>query len=219
MLVGDISSRAAADADWPRLHQVGHDADIWLTPMPKKRFTSAERESVSAVSMLKPDSLYVDPKKWTPARTALLKHRQLSGSGTHLRASGIKKQPLRHGDRRQKLARQGSPLLEPLLPFPCCASTCQPGSPECKPQPKVAPGDGCDKSLAWWFTDEPWKPAKPSGKPAKKPKPVMVSDLPNLCRRVERAGAELYRRRHLRRKNRAFRAACPSSAITGLDAH
>ncbi len=62
--------------------------------------------------------------------------------------------------------------------------TCQPGSPQCKGQPKVAAGDGCDKSLAWWFTDEPWKPAKPSKEPPKKPRPVMVSDLPKACAAV-----------------------------------
>src|SRR5690606_27496422 len=62
--------------------------------------------------------------------------------------------------------------------------TCQPGSPECKAQPKVPAGDGCDKSLAWWFTDEPWKPAKPSKEPPKKPRPVMVSDLPKSCAAV-----------------------------------
>jgi len=48
----------------------------------------------------------------------------------------------------------------------------------------VAAGDGCDKSLAWWFTDEPWKPAKPSKEPPKKPRPVMVSDLPKACAAV-----------------------------------
>lgn len=67
LLVGDISQpRGGPMLTGHASHQVGLDADIWLTPMPKKRFSDAERESVSAVSMLKPDSLYVDPKNGPP---------------------------------------------------------------------------------------------------------------------------------------------------------
>ena len=46
----------------------------------------------------------------------------------------------------------------------------------------VPAGDGCDKSLAWWFTDEPW--AKPTQKPAakpQKPKFATLADLPKAC--------------------------------------
>ena len=36
-------------------HQVGLDADIWLTPMPDRRLTDKEREDISATSMLAAD--------------------------------------------------------------------------------------------------------------------------------------------------------------------
>src|SRR3546814_18077721 len=60
----------------------------------------------------------------------------------------------------------------------------------CKPQAPVAKGDGCDKSLAWWFTKEPWaKPKKdPNAKPVK-PRQVMLSDLPKACAAVLAAPA------------------------------
>ena len=38
-------------------HQIGLDADIWLTPMPNHRFSAAERESTSAISVLKANPL------------------------------------------------------------------------------------------------------------------------------------------------------------------
>ena len=59
---------------------------------------------------------------------------------------------------------------------------CPADSPGCKPQAAVAPGDGCDKSLAWWFTQEPWAKPKPNpnAKPVK-PRFVMLSDLPQAC--------------------------------------
>jgi len=60
---------------------------------------------------------------------------------------------------------------------------CQPGSVGCKGQADVAQGDGCDKSLAWWFTDEPWRPNKDPDKP--KARDVMkLSSLPAACAAV-----------------------------------
>jgi hypothetical protein len=44
------------------------------------------------------------------------------------------------------------------------------GHAGCKPQAPVAAGDGCDQSLAWWFTKEPWAhPSRrsPDAKPVK----------------------------------------------------
>ena len=60
---------------------------------------------------------------------------------------------------------------------------CQPGSPGCKPQQSTGRGDGCDKSLAWWFTDEPWRPAKGPAKPRARDIMTMAS-LPQACRAV-----------------------------------
>jgi penicillin-insensitive murein DD-endopeptidase len=61
---------------------------------------------------------------------------------------------------------------------------CQPGSPGCKGQEKVAAGEGCDDSLAWWFTDEPWKPAPKPKKPVKPKPPLRLADLPPACAQI-----------------------------------
>jgi penicillin-insensitive murein endopeptidase len=53
-------------------HQIGLDVDIWLTPMPDRILTPQERENMTAVSMLK-DPFTVDPDKWTPLHTKLIK--------------------------------------------------------------------------------------------------------------------------------------------------
>ena len=53
-------------------HQVGLDADIWLTPMPNRLLTRQEREDMMAVSMLR-DPLNVDLSRWTPLHTRLIK--------------------------------------------------------------------------------------------------------------------------------------------------
>ena len=38
---------------------------------------------------------------------------------------------------------------------------CPPGERLCRDQEAPPPGDGCGDDLAWWLTDEPWKPKPP----------------------------------------------------------
>lgn len=184
LMVGDISQpRGGPMLTGHASHQVGLDADIWLTPMPNKRLTYQEREDLSAISMLKKDSLYVDQKKWTPSHAALIKQAATYPDVERIFVHpGIKKQLCDTVTGNRDWLGKVRPYWGHHYHFHV-RMTCQPGSPDCKPQEKVAKGDGCDKSLDWWFTDEPWKPAKPS-KPAPKPKPVMVSDLPKSCAAV-----------------------------------
>ncbi|MGH6830558.1 MAG: penicillin-insensitive murein endopeptidase, partial [Methylocella sp.] len=61
LLVGDMSQpRGGPMLTGHTSHQIGLDADIWLTPMPDHVLTPEEREDMSAVSMLK-DPFTVDP--------------------------------------------------------------------------------------------------------------------------------------------------------------
>jgi penicillin-insensitive murein endopeptidase len=54
---------------------------------------------------------------------------------------------------------------------------CPPGSPACRPQATVPPGDGCGADLAAWF---PMRPPEPSTAPPPPPPP-----LPAACYRVQ----------------------------------
>ena len=74
LLIGDISQpRGGPMLTGHASHQIGLDADIWLTPMPDRRLSAAERENISAVSMIKTKGLTVNEKVWTPAHARLLK--------------------------------------------------------------------------------------------------------------------------------------------------
>lgn len=54
-------------------HQIGLDADIWLTPMPQRTLTYREREDISATSMLQKNKfLTVDRSIWTPKHAQLI---------------------------------------------------------------------------------------------------------------------------------------------------
>jgi len=67
ILVGDMSQpRGGPMITGHASHQVGLDADIWLTPMPNRQLSRNEREEMSAVMMVRSDRLDVDPSVWTP---------------------------------------------------------------------------------------------------------------------------------------------------------
>src|SRR3981189_1074541 len=74
ILVGDMSQpRGGPMLTGHASHQVGLDADIWLTPMPDRELTRLEREEMSATMAVAADRKDVDPNVWTPAHTALIK--------------------------------------------------------------------------------------------------------------------------------------------------
>ena len=61
LLVGDISQpRGGPMLTGHASHQIGLDADIWLTPMPRRQLSRVEREEMSATNMVRPDKLDID---------------------------------------------------------------------------------------------------------------------------------------------------------------
>jgi len=64
ILVGDMSQpRGGPMFTGHASHQVGLDADIWLTPMPNRQLSRNEREEMSAVMMVRPDRRSVTPRR------------------------------------------------------------------------------------------------------------------------------------------------------------
>jgi len=184
LLVGDISQpRGGPMRTGHASHQLGLDADIWFSPMPDQPYSMSGREKIGAVSMLKPKSLVVDERRWTESRARLLKraasYPEVERIFVH---PGIKKKlcDTVTGDRS---------WLNKIRPFWGhdehfhVRIGCQPGSPNCKPQHDTGRGDGCGKELAWWFTEEPWRPAKNPDAP--KARDIMtMAALPKQCQAV-----------------------------------
>ncbi|WP_429925196.1 penicillin-insensitive murein endopeptidase [Agrobacterium vitis] len=188
LLVGDIAQpRGGPMANGHASHQIGLDADIWLTPMPAKRLTVQQREDLPFTSMILKDKfLTINPQTWTPTHARLL---MLAASYPQVERlfvnPTIKKKLCESwtGDRTNM--GKIRPIYGHDAHFHIRLS-CPPGAAGCKPQAPVAPSDGCDKSLAWWFTKEPWEQKKrdPNAKPPPPPRPMMVSDLPKACAAV-----------------------------------
>jgi penicillin-insensitive murein endopeptidase len=73
LLIGDLAQpRGGPMFTGHASHQIGLDANIWLTPMPRRVLTRQEREEMTAVSMLR-DPLNVDRSRWTRSHTKLIK--------------------------------------------------------------------------------------------------------------------------------------------------
>lgn len=184
LLIGDISQpRGGPMMTGHASHQIGLDADIWFSPMSAGRLSVEKREEVGSPSMLRKNSLYVDDARWTSAHQAVLRraasYKQVERILVH---PGIKKKlcDTVQGDR--SWLRKVRPFWGHDSHFHIRIS-CPKGSPDCRKQDPVPRSDGCDKSLAWWFTDEPWKPATGPAQP--KARDVMtMAALPAACHAV-----------------------------------
>ncbi|MFC5038252.1 penicillin-insensitive murein endopeptidase [Tianweitania sediminis] len=184
LMIGDLSQpRGGPMLSGHASHQIGLDADIWFTPMPDRRLSVPERESFAPKSMIQDGGLTVDDRLWTPAHAAILKRAASYGNVERILVHpGIKKKLCEtvKGDRG---------WLNKIRPFWGhdyhfhVRIGCPAGSVGCKEQESTGSGDGCDKSLAWWFTEEPWRPATGPQKPRARDVMTMKA-LPKECRVV-----------------------------------
>jgi len=184
LLVGDMSQpRGGPMFSGHASHQVGLDADIWLTPMPDRKLSREEREFMSATNMVRDDRLDVDPKVWSHQHTELIRTAAEDGGVERIFVNAaIKKALCREaGSDRGWLAKVrpwwGHDYHFHVRIF------CPPDSPQCKPQPPPEPGDGCGHELDYWFSEAVLHPPPPT-EPAKPRPSLTMANLPAACRQV-----------------------------------
>jgi penicillin-insensitive murein DD-endopeptidase len=184
LLVGDMSQpRGGPMSSGHASHQVGLDADIWLTPMPPREFTPAEREETSATMVVAPDRRDVDPQVWTPAHGAIIRAAAEDPLVERIFANpAIKKALCREAGSDRAWLQKIRPYWGHDYHFHVRLQ-CPAGNSDCKPQPPVPAGDGCGKEMDYWFTDAVLHP-KPDPNPPKPRPPITVADLPPACRPV-----------------------------------
>ncbi|MGE5271749.1 MAG: penicillin-insensitive murein endopeptidase [Thiohalocapsa sp.] len=182
LLVGDIGQpRGGPMLTGHESHQIGLDADIWLTMMPDRRLSREERDNTPAVNLVAANGLDVDPATWRPEHKKLLETAaKLPGVTRIFVNPAIKKALCRDtaGEDRGWL-RVIRPWWQHKRHFHM-RLRCPAGQPQCHDQPPPPPGDGCG-ALAWWFTPEGLHP-----KPGRPHRPLMLSDLPAACAAVAR---------------------------------
>lgn len=183
LLVGDMAQpRGGPMITGHASHQVGLDADVWLTPMPERVLSRAEREQMSATNVVRADRMDIDPATWTPRHAAIIKFAAEQREVERIFVNpAIKKALCRDARGDRGWLSKVRPMYGHNYHFHI-RMKCPAGEASCRAQAPPPPGDGCDSTLAWWFTDEALNP-RPTP-PNKRPKPVTLAQLPNECRAV-----------------------------------
>jgi penicillin-insensitive murein DD-endopeptidase len=188
ILVGDISQpRGGPMITGHASHQVGLDADIWLTPMPNRRLSGSERENMSAVNMARSDWMDVDTKVWTPNHTKIVK---LAAQDSRVHRifvnPAIKKALCREAGEDRAWLRTVRPMWGHNYHFHIRMG-CPAGSATCSEQDDPPPGDGCGKELSDWLTQQHnaiFNPKPRTGPKRPPPPPISVDAMPQGCREV-----------------------------------
>ena len=188
LLVGDLAQpRGGPMLSGHASHQVGLDADVWLTQMPDRILTNGERENLEATLVVK-DRKTIDTSVWTEAHARLIKR-----AASYPEVARIFVHPPIKAE-LCKWATGDRSWLAKLRPYYGhnyhfhIRINCPRGSTTCKNQPPSRPADGtgCGAELAYWMSDVPWakRKADPNAKPPKPAPPLTLAALPAECRAV-----------------------------------
>lgn len=172
LLIGDLGqARGGPMPSGHRSHQNGLDVDMWYRlPLAGSVLPVAERETVSAPSMLRSDGRTLDERSWSRRQADLLR-----------RAAefDVVGRIFVHPQIKSTLCGTfaGAPWLQKLRPWWGhddhfhVRLHCPAGETACQDQGPTPAGDGCGDELAWWFTDEARQPP-PRPDTAKLPLPA-----------------------------------------------
>ncbi|TXJ16858.1 MAG: penicillin-insensitive murein endopeptidase [Afipia sp.] len=188
LLVGDMSQpRGGPMLTGHASHQIGLDADIWLTPMPNRQLSREEREETSAVMMVRKDRLDIDPNTWTPTHLSVIRGAAQEPQVERIFVNAaIKKALCREAKGDRSWLSKVRPMYGHDYHFHI-RMKCPAGSAYCESQPPPNEGEGCSAGdLAYWFSDAVLHP-KPPAKPPKPKPPLTMANLPAECRQVLQA--------------------------------
>lgn len=190
LLVGDISQpRGGPMLTGHASHQVGLDADVWLTPMPKRTLDEDERENMPATNVVAADWMDVDAKVWTPAHRDIVRLAALEPRVTRIFVNpAIKKAMCRDPGRDRGWLSKVRPMWGHNYHFHIRLG-CPAGDNACIDQDPPPDGDGCGKELSDWLALQhkaifgPKKPKDPKAKP-KPPVYMPLSAMPEACQQI-----------------------------------
>ncbi|MGZ3699502.1 MAG: penicillin-insensitive murein endopeptidase, partial [Bdellovibrionota bacterium] len=163
LLIGDLGQpRGGPMPSGHRSHQIGLDVDVWFWAPPEVRarsLTLDERENLSARSTISPDGDHLNPTVWSMAKVKLLKLAAERPEVDRIFVNPVIKREI-------CVQHQGEPWVAHLRPWYGhddhfhIRLKCPAAQPDCfgKEDP-IPPGDGCDQTLNWWFSEEAKHPA------------------------------------------------------------
>lgn len=185
LLIGDMSQpRGGPMLTGHASHQIGLDADIWLTPMPNRLLSRNEREMMSATDMVAKNRLDIDPKVWTPQHLDVIRAAAQEPQVERIFVNAaIKKALCREAKGNRHWLSKVRPMYGHNYHFHI-RMKCPHGSEHCTPQTPPDDDPHCAAAdLAYWFSDAVLHP-KPPPKPPKPKPPLTLADLPTACRQI-----------------------------------
>jgi penicillin-insensitive murein endopeptidase len=182
LLIGDMAQPRGGPmitGHWS--HQVGLDADIWLTPMPDHELTREERETMMSTNVVNDEWTDVRPDAWSPKLIAFYKLIAQNPEVERVLVNpAIKKALCRDVTGDRSWLRKMRPVLGHNYHTHIRIS-CPADSPECKTQtPPPSAVDCSPKDLDYWFKP---KPRELLIKPGVS-KPILMSALPPVCKKI-----------------------------------
>lgn len=197
LLVGDISQpRGGPMLTGHNSHQIGLDADIWLTPMPERRLTAVEREKLSATSMLGKNGIEADPEVFSKYHAAIIRRAASYAD--------VERVLVHAGIKKAMCAEKGVDRTHFYKIRPYWGHQyhmhirigCPKDSANCRGQAPTAGDDGCGAEIDNWIAllKRPPKPPVAGATPAKPKPPITLDDLPAECRMVVTANDAAERR-------------------------
>ena len=191
LLVGDISQpRGGPMLTGHASHQIGLDADLWLTPMPGRRLSRDERENMSATNIVRSDWMDVEPSHYSAKHLALIRLAAREKAVTRIFVNpAIKVALCRDAGADRSWLSKVRPMWGHNYHFHIRIA-CPAGEATCVDQPLPQDEDGCGTELKDWLKKQyaamhkPKPPPGPQGKPKPQPRPWTLEDLPDECRQV-----------------------------------
>ncbi len=183
LLVGDLAQpRGGPLPSNHNSHQVGLDADIWLTPMPARKLDADDIENYEPPTFVDFDAMKVTAA-FGAAQLAMVKRAAEADEVERIFVSPVIKRAL-----CQRSPTGARDWLRKVRPWTGHAAhmhvrlACPSGSGDCKAQDQPPEGDGCGAELQSWFDDRSWMQESTGTYVPKKP--LTLDQLPDQCRAV-----------------------------------
>ena len=188
LLVGDISQpRGGPMLTGHASHQIGLDADIWLTPMPTRKLSGSERETMSATNIVAADWMDINPQHWTKAHVALIRLAAEQPAVARIFVNpAIKKALCRDAGADRAWLSKVRPIWGHNYHFHI-RITCPAGDEACQDQTPPPGGDGCGQEVAEWIERQHkayFSPRPPVTEPERPPKAMPLSAMPDACQKI-----------------------------------
>ena len=159
-------------------HQIGLDADIWMLPPSSLRLTPAQRENLSAQSVVAKNGIRPSPL-WSASHHAIIRAAASDPRVARIFVDPVAKVAMCQAERGNRAyLRKIRPINAHDYHFHVRLSCPNQG---CENQDAPPPGDGCEEAAQWIRNRIDPPPPEPANPDYRHPRTYRLSELPRTC--------------------------------------